>query len=473
MSELRSRRSVLVFLTGIVLLPIAIVERSSGAEPDVPPVLATTPQTDTWPSFRGSGANGLAGGQNLPDEWNVDEGREVCWKTPIPGLANSAPVVWRDRVFVTTAVSSVGKPDLRIGLYGAGDAAEDDAEQSWRVYCLSASTGDVLWKRTAFEGLPTVRRHEKSTHANSTPATDGRHVVALINTGGLYCYDVCGRLLWSQQLGVLDSGAFDVPELQWGFGSSPIIFRNLVIVQCDIQKDSFIAAYDLTNGCEAWKVDRDELPSWGTPTVHDGLNGPLLIANGSNFVRGYDACNGNERWKLSGNSFITVPTPFVADGLIFVTSGYRPVQPIHAIRLSATEDITPEDEEERSEHLAWSRSRDGTYIPTPIVVDRYLFTLSTGGVLTCYEAATGKGVYRRRVGTGSARSFSASVVAADGRLYLTSEAGIVYVVSVGPEFKLVAENSVGEYCLATPAISGGRILFRTQSGVVAIGRDKP
>jgi len=427
--------------------------------------------SDTWPSFRGPSARGVASGQQLPDEWDGASGNNIRWRTRIPGLANSAPVVWKDRTFVTTAVSSTGDSRLRIGNYGAGDAANDDAEHSWRLYCLDTATGCICWHRVSFEGIPSVRRHTKSSHANSTPATDGKHVVALYNTGGLYCYSMDGDLLWSKQLGLLDSGAFDVPELQWGFGSSPIIHGDRVFVQCDIQKGSFIAAYDIANGEELWKSERDELPSWGTPTIHEGPEGPLLIANGSRFVRGYDAVTGQERWRLSGNSFITVPTPFVHDGLIFVTSGYRPIQPIHAIRVDAQGDLSPQAGGESNEYLAWTRPRNGTYIPTPIVVDQYLYMLSGYGVLSCYEAKTGTPVYRERVGNGSTSSFTVSPVAADGKLYLTAESSTVFVVAAGPEFELLAENEIGEHCLATPAIAGGSLFLRTESSVIAVGRE--
>ncbi len=427
--------------------------------------------TVTWPSFRGAGACGVATGQNLPDRWDIETGDGVRWKTPIPGLANSAPVIWNDRIFVTTAVSDAENPGLRIGRYGAGDAAEDDSRQSWRVLCLNAGDGRVLWERTASEGVPPVRRHTKSSHANSTPATDGRHVVALFNSGGLYCFDIDGKLCWSRQLGVLDSGAFDVPELQWGFGSSPVIFRNQVIVQCDIQEGSFIAAFALDSGKEVWRTQRDELPSWGTPTVYEGASGPQVIANGSRFVRGYEALSGRERWRLGGNSFITVPTPIIAEGLILVTSGYRPVQPIYAIHPEATGDITLIDGAATNQHIAWSKSRDGTYIPTPIVVGRLLYTLSGNGVLSCYDVRTGERHYRRRVGRGE--SYSASPVASDGKLFLAAESGLVSVVRTAARFELLAENELGEYCLATPAIANRLLLFRTASSIVAIGNTAP
>lgn len=449
-----------------LLLVVSTLSRLSVADD------SNKPTTDTWPSFRGTGARGLAIDQSLPDQWDGESDKNIRWMAAIPGLANSAPVVWKDRTFVTTAVGTTGDSRLRIGNYGAGDAANDDSEHSWRLYCLDTTTGETRWYRKSYSAVPPVRRHTKSSHANSTPATDGKHVVALYNTGGMYCYDMDGRLMWSQQIGLLDSGAFDVPELQWGFGSSPIIFGERVFVQCDIQQGSFVAAYDIATGVEVWKSERNELPSWGTPTIHQTEQGPLLIANGTRFVRGYDADTGSERWKLSGNSYITVPTPFVADGLIFVTSGYRPIQPIHAIRLDASGNLSSQSETSSGESVAWSLPRGGTYIPTPIVVDKYLYTLSGYGILTCYEASTGTLKYRRRVGNDSSASYTASPVSADGMIYLTAESGDVAVVAAGPEFELVAENSIGAYCLATPAIASGQILFRTTEGVVSVGRSR-
>jgi outer membrane protein assembly factor BamB len=434
---------------------------------DDPSVLAL----DRWPSFRGIEARGLAVQQNLPDDWDVEEDRNVRWRTPIAGLGNSSPIVWDDKVFVTTAVSEAGKDDLRIGLYGDIDAADDLSKHSWRLLCLDAKSGKVLWERIAHEGIPPVKRHVKSSQANSTPATDGQHVIALFSSGGLYCYDFGGRLLWSKQLGVLDSGAFVDPEIQWGFGSSPIIYRNMVIVQCDIQQGSFIAAIDIETGSEIWKQSRDEIPSWGTPTVYESPHGPLLLTNATNFARAYDTLSGHERWQLAGNAAVTVPTPLVAYDLVFITSGYRPIQPIFAVRLDAQGDISLAPDEVRNSRIAWSTQRGGPYLPTPIVYGGYLYTCGNNGILTCYEATTGQQVYRQRVSGGAASSFTASPIAADGRIYLTAESGDVLVVKAGPNFEVLAENSLGEYCLATPAIAGGLLVSRTHRHVIAIGRD--
>src|SRR5581483_3016987 len=207
-----------------------------------------------WPSFRGRGASGIGDDQWPPTTWDVEKGANVRWKTPIPGLAHSCPIVWEDRVYVTTAVRKEGQADLKIGLYGDVASVNDSSEHSWRVYCLDRQSGRILWEQVAHEGVPRIKRHTKATHANCTPATDGRHVIANFASEGLYCYDRDGKLLWRRELGTLSSGWFFDADYQWGFGSSPIIYGDYVIVQCDVGRESFLAAYRLTDGSEAWRT---------------------------------------------------------------------------------------------------------------------------------------------------------------------------------------------------------------------------
>ena len=201
-----------------------------------------------WPSFRGSNANGVADGYSSPVTWNVESSENIRWKTPIPGLGLSSPIVWGDRIFVSTAISGSKNQEFKPGLYGNIASVEDDTPHRWLVYCLDKNTGEVLWKTTAHSGVPKVKRHTKSTHANSTLATDGNHVITFFGSEGLYCYGMEGKLLWSKDFGLLDSGFFMVPAAQWEFGSSPIIYKNMVIVQCDVLKNSFIAALNIEDG---------------------------------------------------------------------------------------------------------------------------------------------------------------------------------------------------------------------------------
>ena len=267
-------------------VPVRRLERV--AAPALPALPAAAPGRGSWPSFRGSRAAGVADGQSLPDRWDVKSGENVIWRTAVPGLAHSSPIVWGDRIFVTTAISGQGSATFKPGLYGDGDASEDRSTHRWVIYAIDKKSGKVAWERVAHEGPPRNKRHIKSTYASATPATDGRIVVAWFGSEGVHAYDVQGNFRWKVDLGRVDMGAYDIPTFEWGPASSPIIWNDLVIIQCDTQADSFLIALDAATGKTVWKTDRDELPSWGTPTVIDTPGGPELVTNASNFVRGYD-----------------------------------------------------------------------------------------------------------------------------------------------------------------------------------------
>ncbi|HVF89933.1 MAG TPA: PQQ-binding-like beta-propeller repeat protein [Blastocatellia bacterium] len=432
-------------------------------------LLASSADAQNWPTFRGPAASGVAEGFSTPVSWNAEKSENIAWKTPIPGLAHSSPIVWGDRVYVTTAISSDPKTVFRHGLYGDVDSAKDESKHTWKVYCLEKKSGKILWERTAYEGVPKVKRHIKATHASSTPATDGKHVVAFFGSEGLYCYDAGGKLLWKKDLGLLDTGWFYDPDYQWGTASSPIIYKNLVIVQCDIQKGSFIAAFDVKSGKEVWRTQRDEIPSWGTPTVYEGKGRAELVTNATRFVRGYDPATGKELWKLSGNPEITSTTPITAHDLIFISNSYRPNQPIYAIRPGASGDISLKDGKETNEFVAWSKQRGGTYTPTPIIYGEHFYACSNNGTLTVYNAKTGERIYQQRIAE-KGGAYSASPVAADGKIYLSSEDGEIFVVKAGPKYELLSSNSMGEVLMATPAISDGMIFIRGQHHVFAVGK---
>lgn len=376
-------------------------------------------------------------------------------------------MIWGDRVYVTTAVSSDAKAVFRHGLYGDVDPSPDVSKHSWRIYCLDKRTGKIIWEKVAHEGVPKTKRHPKSSQASSTPATDGKHVVAFFGSEGLYTYDADGKLLWKQDLGSLNAGWFYDPDYEWGIGSSPIIYKNMVIVQCDIQKNSFVAAYDINDGHRVWLTPREEIPSWGTPTIYQGPPRAELITHATKFIRAYDPMTGKELWRLSGNSEVTTPTPFVAHNLIFVTNGYRVIQPIYAIRAGGSGDLTLKDGQESSDFIAWSKKRGGPYMSTPVVYGDYLYVCSMQGIVACYNAKTGERLYQQRLGEGGA--YTASPVAADGKVYFTSEDGDVFVVKAGPKYELLATNAIGEVCMASPAISDGMIFVRAEHHLFAIG----
>ncbi len=425
-------------------------------------------RAQNWPQFRGPSASGVVEGQAAAVTWDAQKSVNTRWKTAIPGLAHSSPVVWGNKIFVTTAITSAAKDETRYGLYGDVAPVKDDPKHIWKVFALDKQTGKILWERTAYEGLPKVKRHPKSTHADSTPATDGKHVIALFGSHGLYAYDLNGKLLWKQDLGVLDAGWFYDPDYQWEYGASPIIYKNMVIVQADIQKNSFIAAYDIKNGKRLWMTPREEIPSWSTPTVYEGKSRAELVTNGTKAIRGYDPVTGKELWRLGPNSEVATPTPIFAHDLIYVTTGYRVIQPIYVIRPGAAGDISLKNGKESSDFIAWSKTRGGPYMPTPVIYGDLLYIVSNQGVLTTYQARTGERVYQERLG-GKGGAFTASPVASDGKIYLSSEDGEVFVVKAGPKYELLATNPVGQVMMATPAISDGLVIVRGVSHLFAFG----
>jgi outer membrane protein assembly factor BamB len=356
-----------------------------------------------WPSFRGEFASGVADGQNIPDIWDGDNGENIKWKTLIPGLAHSSPVIWDKKIFITTAISSKENSSFRHGLYGDGDAAEDRSIHQWRLYCLDKKSGQILWEHTATEGIPKDKRHIKSTYANSTPVTDGEYVIAFFGSEGLFTYDVNGKFLWKKDLGRLDVGAYDAPEYEW-----------------------------------------------------------------ANFIYGYNPDMGVELWRLGGSSKITAPTPVYFGDLIIVCSGRGPEAPIFAIRAGAIGNITLKEEKSTNKHVAWSIMKHGPYMPTPIIYRGYLYSINNNGRMECYDFETGEQIYREKI-SHRGGGFSASPVAADGKIYLSSEDGDIFIVKAGPNFEEIAKNDMGERLMASPAISDKLLYIRGQHHLFAIG----
>ncbi len=449
------------------VIPTRNITRTGGARAPS----AAAPGKGNWPSFRGPQASGIAEGQNLPEKWNGKTGENILWRTPIPGLAHSSPVVWGNRIFVTSAVSSDPKATFRPGLYGDGDASKDRSQHRWMLYAIDKENGKIVWEKTAYQGEPLEKRHIKSTYANSTPATDGRIVVTWFGSQGVYAYDFQGRLLWKVNLGRVDMGAYDIPTYEWGPASSPIIWNDLVIVQCDTQADSFLLALNAATGKTVWKTERDELPSWGTPTVMQTSAGPQLVTNASNFIRAYDPRTGKELWRLGRSSKITAPTPVFADDLIVVASGRGPERPIFVVRPTARGDVTLAEGKTSSEPIVWSRTGRGSYMPTPLIYNGILYVLGNNGLFDAYNLKTGEEVYRQRLPTVGS-GYSASPVAADGKIYLSNEDGEMLVIGAGDKFTHLATNTMGELLMATPALSEGVMYVRTSNSLFAIGRKR-
>lgn len=446
-----------------------IVRTAPATVPVLPPA---PPATGAWPSFRGPGASGVADGQDLPDTWSGTTGEHILWRTPIPGLGHSSPVVWGDTLFVTTAISSRGSATFKPGLYGDGDASDDRSPHQWKLLAIDAATGAITWDRVAVEGPPIDKRHIKSTYASATPATNGRIVVATFGSMGAHAFDMAGNIVWTVDYGRVNLGAYDLPSWEWGPASSPIIWEDLVILQVDTHADSFLLALDAMTGATRWKTEREEIPSWGTPTVADTPAGPVLVTNASNYIRGYDPRTGRELWKIGRSSKITAPTPIFSDGLWVVASGRAPERPIFVVRPDAAGDLTLSPDATSNSGVAWSKTARGPYMPTPLAYRGILYVLANNGVFDAYDLQTGAEIYRQRlpdVGSG----FSASPVAADGKIYLSSEDGEVIVIRAGAEFAHLATNTMGDLLMSTPALSAGRMYIRGATTLFAVGRPRP
>ncbi len=423
---------------------------------------------ENWPAFRGHNAEGVADGFPTVAEWDMETEENILWVTPIPGLGHSSPIVWGDRIFITTAIYSKGKQNLKVGLYGSGDPEPEDGEFSWHLYCIDKKSGEVEWERTCYEGKPKIKRHPKASHASATPCTNGMCVIAFFASEGLYCFDMEGTEVWSKNMGVIDQGAPGAPQYQWGSGASPILHEEKIILQCDQQGQSYIVAIDFKDGREIWKTLRDEDPTWSTPTVCGGKH-PQIVANGYKHIGSYDIETGKEIWKMRGGGDVPVPTPLTAFDLIYITNAHGRLSPIYVIKTSAKGDISLEGESTTNKFIPWSIRRGGNYIPTPVIYGDYLYCCSDTGNVTCYKAKTGEVIYRKKVGRRP--SFSASPVAADGKIYCPGEKGDIYVLKAGPEFEVLGKNDMKETCMASPAVSEGVLYFRTRNNLVAIGKE--
>ncbi|MEM6469283.1 MAG: PQQ-binding-like beta-propeller repeat protein [Planctomycetota bacterium] len=426
-----------------------------------------------WASFRGHLSRGVSM-DSAPTSWDVETGDNVAWKAPIAGLANSCPIVWGNRVYLTTAVSeSEEASGFQTGLTGDVASVDEDDPCSFRVLCLDLENGEVIWDEEATKAVPAVKRHAKSSHANPTPATDGRYIVACFGSEGIFCYDRDGKLQWERDLGLLDGGWFYDRNYQWGFGSSPIIAGERVFLQCDIQDESFLIALDLQSGETLWKVQRDEIPTWGTPVAYNAPNGtPVVVVSGTKMNAAYRQDDGTLLWSLGGFSEIVAPTPQVTPWGVLLSSGYAPVRPIAVVKHEARGGLElPESDSGKiagpTENFVWSRSRGGPYMSTPLIHDGLAYVCDTAGILTCYDAVNGAQLYKKRVRGDGANSFTGSPVASSSHLYLPSEQGVIQIVGLGPEFEKMDAMEIGEATLSTPAIAEGYLLIRGEKHLFA------
>jgi outer membrane protein assembly factor BamB len=427
--------------------------------------MAQTAYDQQWPSFRGPMACGYLTNSKTPFIWNIDNQVDVKWKTPIPGLGHSSPVIWDNYLFVTTATTNLNDESLKLGLYGEIDEADDNRVHEFKVYCLDKNNGKIIWEKVAHKGIPKSKRHTKSTQANCTPATDGKYLVVHFGSEGLFCYDLKGILIWKKDMGILNPGPYTDPGVEWGYASSPIIYKNKIIIQCDIPIKPYLTALDITTGKELWRTSReDEVSTWCTPAIYEKDGKIQVIANGYRQICGYDFETGKKIWRLGNGGDAPAPTPVIANDLIYLNSSHGRFSPIFAVKPDAQGDITLDAESTTNKYIVWSIKRGGAYMQTPLVYKGLLYNLNINGMLTCFDALTGETKYTESL----KEAFSASAIASDGNIYLSSETGNIYVIKAGPVFTLLSKNYIKDNCMATPAISGNTLYFRTQHSVIAI-----
>jgi len=423
------------------------------------------PADGNWTQFRGGPLGGVREGVRLPHEWSTT--KNVAWAIDIPGLAWSSPVTWNGRVFLTTVIRE-GKPesskDAKKGLYAFGEKSKAPEEQyTWKVICVDESTGKVLWEKVAHHGKADRPKHSKNTYASETPVVDAQRLYVSFGNIGIFAYDHDGTELWKHALPSLPT------QMSWGPAASPTVYKDHLFFVDDNQQDSFIICLDTKSGSQLWKRKRDEKSNWASPFVWENDRRTEVVTAGTRKVRSYDL-EGNLLWELAGMSGITVPTPFAADGLLYVGSGYLldTKKPLYAVKPGASGDITLKDKTSKNDFVVWSLPKAAAYMPTPIVYQNRCYILHDMGMLACYDAKTGEPIYERKRFPGKASGFTSSPWAYDGKIFCMSEDGDCFVVEAGPEFKVIAKNSLDDMCMATPAVTDRSLLIRTAAKLYCI-----
>lgn len=423
------------------------------------------PGVDNWPQFRGPRSDGVAADDPaLPDTWSAT--RNVVWKTEVPGSGWASPVVWGDRIFLTSVISALAPEAPKKGLYFGGNRENIPSdEHRWMVYAVDWKSGKIQWAREVHRGTPGSSHHLKNTYASETPVTDGERVYAYFGNLGLFVFDMDGKPAWSQHWGPFHT------RYGWGTAASPVLYKDRIYIVNDNDDQSFLAALDKRTGKQMWRVERDEASNWATPYIWEHDRGAEIITSGTRKVRSYDL-DGHLLWELGGMSSIVIPTPFAQHGLLFLASGYvnDTVRPVFAVRPGARGDISLKEGETSNQQVAWYQRQAGPYNPSPLVYGDYYYTLLDRGILTCHDARTGREVYGKQRIDPEAGAFTASLWAYNGKLFALSEDGDTFVMQAGEQFKVIGKNPLDEMCMATPAIARGSLIIRTATKLYRIGR---
>lgn len=444
---------------------------------------SSSAQQSTWPQFRGPDANPVAENEKLPERWSTTE--NVEWSAEIPGRGWSSPIVTGGKVFVTTVTTDGKSKSPQVGTDYSNEyvaelmkqgLSEEEVEKKvterdielpsevslhYFLYCLDLKSGKEIWKQEFHAGKPPGGRHRKNSFSSETPVTDGKHVYVYVANLGLYAYDLDGKQVWTQKMESLPI------YFEFGTGTSPVLCEDRLIIVHDNEDHGFIAAYDKTNGKQIWQTDRvppEGAPAampksgWVTPFVWKHKLRTEIVTTSPGVAISYDL-DGKELWRMKGVSAAPAASSFVVDGLLYLDGGR--MKPMFAIGPGATGDISLDKDAPTNDHVIWSTPRAGTYIPTPVVYRGGLYVVHDNGVISRFDAKTGEQSFKERIKTSGA-DFSSSPWAYNGAVFCLSEQGDTYVYQAGAEHKLLHVNSLGDMCLATPAIVDDRLLIRTE-----------
>ena len=413
---------------------------------------------ENWPQWRGPGGQGVSSETRVPADWGPD--RNIAWKAALPGTGQSSPVVWGNRIFLTSAIEGEVVPGAKpVEHLMEGkpwvhpESVAGDRRHTLKVVAVDATSGKIVWDQTAYDGPVHDARHRRSSFAAPTPATDGALVFAYFGPEGLYAYDTSGKAIWK--------AVEKFATLGLGTGTSPVLYRNLVIVQRDEDNgdNSTIVAYEKSTGTEAWRVKRPVQISWSTPALVRAQGRDELVTNGTELIIAYDPATGKELWRTKGVESNAIHTPLVGHGLVILTAGY-PAKKVIALRPGAV----PDDK-----RVAWEYAKGTGYVLSNILYGDYLYLFTDSGIVTCLEPKTGSVKYEGGRLPGPAK-FMGSPVAFDGFVAMTSDEGNTYMLKAGPAHEIVRTNAVDEPVYASPAISNGRIYIRGEKHLFAIGR---
>jgi outer membrane protein assembly factor BamB len=414
---------------------------------------------ENWPQWRGPGGQGVSSETNVPATWAPDT--NIAWKTPLPGTGMSSPIVWGNRIYVTSVIEGEAIPGQRAVKHRFGkdedwihpDSVAGDRRHTFKVLALDAASGKILWDRTAYEGRVYDARHRRSSFAGPTPVTDGEMIYAYFGPEGLFAYDLAGKLAWKVQ------EPFRLLGL--GTGTSPVLHGNLVIIQRDEDngEQSALIAYDKASGKEAWRTKRSIEISWSTPVIVQASGRAELVTIGNELIIAYDPATGRELWRTAGVESNAIHTPLVGHGLVIATAGY-PEKRVIAIRPGNVAD---------AERVAWRFARGTGYVISNVLYGDHLYLFADNGITTCLDARTGELKYEGGRVPKPAR-FMGSPVAFGGYIAMTSEDGDTFMVKAGPTHEIAHTNSVGEPVYSSPAISNGRIYLRANQHLFAIGK---